>query len=60
MREVREGVVTTHEKKVKEDYQKGPMGSSGYGGKFGVQKDRMDKVANLIYLVICNVITTLS
>lgn len=45
VREVREAVVTMHEKKVKEEYQRGPMSSTGYGGKFGVQKDRMDKSA---------------
>ena len=26
------------------EYDQGPKASSGYGGKYGVQKDRMDKV----------------
>ena len=26
------------------EYEKGPKASYGYGGKFGVEKDRMDKV----------------
>lgn len=31
--------------KKKRDYDEGPKASTGYGGKFGVQKDRMDKSA---------------
>ena len=30
----------------KEEYEKGPKASMGYGGKYGVQTDRMDKVEN--------------
>lgn len=38
--------------KKKELDEKG-TGSYGYGGKFGVQKDRMDKVALYVFYV-CN------
>jgi cortactin len=32
-------------KKKKEDFEKGPKASEGYGGKFGVMTDRMDNVS---------------
>lgn len=32
-------------KKKKEEFEKGPKASEGYGGKFGVMKDRMDSVS---------------
>jgi len=44
MKQLREGVATEDDKTKKEEYEKGPKASEGYGGKFGVQTDRMDKV----------------
>ena len=34
-----------HDKKKKEEFEKGPKASEGYGGKFGVMTDRMDSVS---------------
>ena len=34
-----------HDKVKKEEKEKGPKASYGYGGKFGVEADRMDKVS---------------
>eukprot|EP00128_Syssomonas_multiformis_P017606 Colp12_sorted_trinity150504_noHs@7803 len=42
---VRQEGVKAHEEKVKEDYLAKPTFAHGYGGKFGVQTDRMDKSA---------------
>eukprot|EP00124_Ichthyophonus_hoferi_P005292 Ihof_evm1s732 gene=Ihof_evmTU1s732 len=38
-------VMHHNETKVKEEYESKPTSSYGYGGKFGVQHDRMDKSA---------------
>ncbi|VDK80727.1 unnamed protein product [Anisakis simplex] len=32
-----------------------PKASEGYGGKFGVQKDRMDKVSALMQSSLCKI-----
>jgi len=42
---LRQDVSTSHEQKVKTEYTSKPGFSYGYGGKFGVQTDRMDKSA---------------
>ncbi len=33
----------------KQAYDEGPQASYGYGGQFGVQKDRMDKVNDVVH-----------
>ncbi|XP_041109999.1 hematopoietic lineage cell-specific protein-like isoform X4 [Polyodon spathula] len=43
--QLREHVSKEHEEKKKKELAEGPKASYGYGGKFGVEKDRMDKVA---------------
>lgn len=43
--QVRQNVVSKNETAVKQDYASKPGFSYGYGGKFGVQTDRMDKSA---------------
>eukprot|EP01135_Chromosphaera_perkinsii_P011248 Nk52_evm29s2367 gene=Nk52_evmTU29s2367 len=42
---LRKDVVNEHESSVQQEYAKKPQFSYGYGGNFGVQKDRMDKSA---------------
>lgn len=43
--------VSHDDKNVKQkQMEDGPKASYGYGGKFGVQKDRMDKVHTYIYI----------
>ncbi|KXS18391.1 hypothetical protein M427DRAFT_209479 [Gonapodya prolifera JEL478] len=42
---LRKAVINGHEEKQKEEYKKKETYSTGYGGKFGVQEDRMDKSA---------------
>lgn len=42
--ELRQNVTSDHSKLKKDEFDKGPQSSYGYGGKFGVEKDRMDKV----------------
>ncbi len=44
MKQLREQVTTEDHSKKKEEYESGPKASYGYGGQFGVQQDRMDKV----------------
>ena len=44
LHELREKVHTEHQTTQKQQYEQGPKASEGYGGKFGVQTDRMDKV----------------
>ncbi|KAL4656730.1 hematopoietic lineage cell-specific protein-like isoform X2 [Arapaima gigas] len=43
--ELRQKVSAEHEQVKKKELEKGPKASYGYGGKFGVEKDRMDKAA---------------
>ncbi|VDH93192.1 cortactin [Mytilus galloprovincialis] len=45
LKDLRNQVATDDDKKKKDEYEKGPKASEGYGGKFGVMKDRMDKAA---------------
>lgn len=45
MAQLREETEKADADKKKRDYDEGPKASLGYGGKFGVQKDRMDKSA---------------
>ncbi|GCB83886.1 hypothetical protein scyTo_0024649, partial [Scyliorhinus torazame] len=42
--ELRQNVSKDHETIKKKELEQGAKASYGYGGKFGVQKDRMDKV----------------
>lgn len=42
--ELRQKVSKEHEVVKKKELEQGPKASYGYGGKFGVEKDRMDKV----------------
>ena len=44
MQQLREGVQKDDRKLKKHELEIGPKPSYGYGGKFGVEKDRMDKV----------------
>lgn len=41
---LRENVSQEHQSLKEQELQLGPQASHGYGGKFGVEKDRMDKV----------------
>ncbi|XP_041935548.1 hematopoietic lineage cell-specific protein isoform X1 [Alosa sapidissima] len=43
--ELRQNVSREHEVVKKKELEQGPKASYGYGGKFGVENDRMDKVA---------------
>ncbi|XP_036373724.1 hematopoietic lineage cell-specific protein isoform X2 [Megalops cyprinoides] len=43
--ELRQNVSKEHEVVKKKEMEQAPKASYGYGGKFGVEKDRMDKVA---------------
>uniref|UniRef100_A0A8C9VLH2 Hematopoietic cell-specific Lyn substrate 1 n=1 Tax=Scleropages formosus TaxID=113540 RepID=A0A8C9VLH2_SCLFO len=43
--ELRQKVSIEHEKVKKKELEQAPKASYGYGGKFGVEKDRMDKMA---------------
>lgn len=43
--DLRGQVTGEHDKKKKEEFEKGPKASEGYGGKFGVMTDRMDSVS---------------
>ncbi|KAL4717223.1 hypothetical protein ACJJTC_017110 [Scirpophaga incertulas] len=45
MAKLREEVFAADKEEKKKQYEKGPKPSFGYGGKFGVQADRMDKSA---------------
>ena len=47
---LREQVETDHAKVKQKEQEEGPKASYGYGGKFGVQKDRMDKVCTSVQL----------
>lgn len=48
MAELRKKVAVEHEQVKQKDQT--PKASYGYGGKFGVEKDRMDKVYNHLFL----------
>lgn len=45
MKSLRENVAKDHTNLKNKEFEEGPKASYGYGGKFGVQKDRMDKVS---------------
>lgn len=45
MKQLREETEKAYEEKKKKEYEEEGTGSRGYGGKFGVEKDRMDKSA---------------
>lgn len=45
--ELRRKVAVEHEQVKQKDHT--PKASYGYGGKFGVEKDRMDKVYNRLF-----------
>jgi cortactin len=42
--QLRQNVQQDYQKVKTEELESGPKASYGYGGKFGVQQDRMDKV----------------
>ena len=42
--ELREGVQKDYQSQKQKEFEAGPKASEGYGGKFGVMGDRMDKV----------------
>lgn len=42
---LRENVSQEHQTLKEKELQTGPKASHGYGGKFGVEQDRMDKVS---------------
>ena len=44
LKTLRSQVSEDHSKMKKTEFEAGPKASEGYGGKFGVMKDRMDKV----------------
>lgn len=44
MDQLRQNVQQDYEQVKTKELESGPKASYGYGGKFGVQKDRMDKV----------------
>ena len=48
LKALREQVSIDDKEYKQKEYDQGPKASSGYGGKYGVQKDRMDKVMNTI------------
>ena len=50
MKALREDVMTDDKNDADKRAESGPKASYGYGGKFGVQKDRMDKVYYKIYI----------
>lgn len=44
---LRENVFQEHQTLKEKELETGPKASHGYGGKFGVEQDRMDKVSGL-------------
>ncbi|XP_043561258.1 src substrate cortactin-like [Chiloscyllium plagiosum] len=50
LHELRENVSQEHKSLKQKELADGPKASHGYGGKFGVQDDRMDKVGNVLFL----------
>ena len=51
MKSLRENVTKDHTDLKNKEFEAGPKASYGYGGKFGVQKDRMDKVSRFAVLI---------
>ena len=45
LKDLRNQVQTDHTSAKQKEFEAGPKASYGYGGQFGVQKDRMDKVS---------------
>ena len=50
MKQLREDVEKDYKDKKQKELESGPKASYGYGGKFGVQQDRMDQVGCGLYL----------
>ena len=46
LKDLRQNVQTDDSKKKQQEFEAGPKASEGYGGKFGVMNDRMDKVSH--------------
>lgn len=46
MSDLRENVQKDYKDVKQKELESGPKASYGYGGKFGVQKDRMDSVSH--------------
>ena len=44
MKQLRQQVSLEDKAEKQKQFEEGPKASYGYGGQFGVQKDRMDKV----------------
>lgn len=44
--QLRENVFQEHQTLKEKELETGPRASHGYGGKFGVEQDRMDKVSD--------------
>ena len=54
MQQLREGVQQDDTNIKKKELELGPKPSYGYGGKFGVEKDRMDKVnCGYSFIILC-------
>ncbi len=51
LQQLRNDVTKESEEAKKREYESGPKASDGYGGKFGVQTDRMDKVGDIVGLI---------
>lgn len=49
LKKLREQVSIDDKENKRKEFDQGPKASAGYGGKFGVQKDRMDKVGGWPY-----------
>ena len=61
LKDLRERVQADDAQKKKTEYDAGPKASYGYGGEFGVQKDRMDQVCSIEkYLQSSNALPTVS
>lgn len=56
MEQLRQGVATDHADLKKKEFDAGPKASQGYGGKFGVQTDRMDKVELRNFEMLLNIV----
>ena len=54
MKQLRQQVSLEDKSVKKKEYDEGPKASFGYGGQFGVQKDRMDKVRNVLSSTVRN------
>ena len=51
MKQLRQQVSMEDKAEKKKQYDEGPKASYGYGGEFGVQKDRMDKVWTYAFIL---------